>query len=1842
MARQHNNNKNDKKAPTPDDTEVISAKRRRKPMILEQINTPSAAVPGSDLGEGVVCPIIPVDLSVVTELPPLFALEELGINLDSIGLEPGETLTPTAKEYLDELLVDYFGDLQKLFGNGDFADNFNQEDVSTWPSLEDLVKVPPPPATVPPVELPDVPGAVDSLPPPATVPIDPPGSYVNDGGENTERPVEKVYDFPTRNQPLVGVIDTGMGASNPDIDYSRVTSGYDRVGRDRNPLLRPGEGNQHGSHVLGIIGATRNNGVGIDGINDKAPLWVGRAIGSGQWAESLREFVDAAKRSGQKNAIANLSLDLTQRNRDGSVTTRYKFTPAERQAIKYAQDNGVLIVAAAGNDGDVMSVLGQASQEFDNIITVGAADGDNRAAYSSYGNGLDILAPGGTADSPVTSTVGDGLGTMAGTSVATAKVTGAASLVWAANPSLNFSQVKEILKATAQDLGAAGWDEETGAGLLDLDGAVEQAKVTRGRSYTSQQPLISSRWNIDSGVTAGERAVQDYDITRPDKRRVYYGVLNGSNPSDKLYFTLNRPSNLQFAFPNTGGSAKVYSAFVLPFPLTTARPQNENPGSLYSSVDLMPGRYYMKVDKGSRSTLDYGLIMNFDHQNPDNGFDSKHTLPRPVLSNNSSFNKTTPPPPKDTKQIEKDNAARLAKLQRQALEKQEREEAEKNARDAIDLAEKKNDWLGGVQPNGQRIKDVEFDWNTRMDNRVAAIKYFDNGYIIWNGIHAVAYHEGAGTSRGEEAQADPRQVRLHDWGLHNGRVEYGTYIGESKRDDYYKFSVEELKDLVYNSHKLQFALRNSSGGISSKDAQFQILDEDFKPISLNQRWQPEKNTGEVGLAYLDTLRDGQTYYVRVKPEKDNLDYQVIMNLDSAGQDKLYPPRNVGSLKGRQQFRDYIGNKGDANGDYYKFYLQDKSFLRFSLGELEPGSKIKAEILDKDNRVVPLNYFDGSYGDVTLDKGHYYLRLLPEGDTSTNYLLTTQMAEELGEYTGRHEFQNRSVWEDEAYYRFTVGEQGARDFHLKLKQKEGFTNVELRRDVGGGIVNSELVTPDVSQGNPQGAKKLFFVGANKGNGKDDLYRRYDNLPPGRYIVKVNLDSDFESYAEYDLVMNMDLAGNSLETARNLGDLSGERVELKDFVGRNKGDDVDFYKFTTDNREFRLQFALREMTGAPHIDVLDERGNAIPLNYFDGGGSDRYGSVVIPPDGTYYLRVKAPDNPDDSTNYKLVVNATDDVGIILKRHKVDGDIYKVFKEHRGTLGDPKSGSKDVGGVKYQEFDNGWIVSSKYGTHPIWWGMKDAYLNKYGGIGGDMGVPTGTEERIGHNKVKQSFANGYIIWNNGSTTAYNHDGSRKFPPPPPPSYGGGNATGVIDAVNKVNPDQWYYRPRNMVGDARNETFCNWFVADVLELLGVPIPRHNQAMYPPVFEREARNKPLLANDLYDKLNTGLGGKWRKINAAEAVSAANNGQVVLASAYNRSGPGHIAIVIPGGSGSNVRIAQAGARNGKNMSVGQGFGSLTPSYFVYTGKTNISSGGSSSSSNSFSGSNAGSSSGSNNSGGGNSGGSNNPPKVELPRTGGDNSSLPDINSLSLYTNDPNLAAVYRIGSPAPPEIKHDKGFSEDAGKEEPTWKDHLIRQKWINAARLASTYLPDGAAAYFHYVDGKGADRHFSYEKFVKDDENGKIALNNLILDAQAGVENLYRQIISKYPAYAGREVQFNISSGAIVVGDKEEPRFPYPQTENWQKAIGGHSVWLSASAIVTPGQPASYELDFTLHAEDRYNFDKGKKDIASGAKDEENGRLVVVGLAHEYMNYSTLSRYVTWKQGNLNNATTTDGPVRR
>ncbi|HEY9639803.1 MAG TPA: S8 family serine peptidase [Coleofasciculaceae cyanobacterium] len=262
----------------------------------------------------------------------------------------------------------------------------------------------------------------------------------------------------SQTHPLVGIIDTGFSATDPQVAHASLKLGRDRIDNDANPLITAGD--QHGTLVLDAIAAKDGN----------APLWLGRAVGSGQWAESLVEFVDAAKTSGHSRAIVNLSFDLTQVNSDGSISTRQQLTPQEWTALSYARQNGVLIVAAAGNTGSEMSALGQASQEFDNLITVGAAQGLDRAPYSSYGKGLTLLANGSFPENTQR--------TEEGTSIATAEVTGAVSQVWTANPKLGYRQVIDILKTTATDLKSPGQDIETGSGLLNLTKALYLATQT--------------------------------------------------------------------------------------------------------------------------------------------------------------------------------------------------------------------------------------------------------------------------------------------------------------------------------------------------------------------------------------------------------------------------------------------------------------------------------------------------------------------------------------------------------------------------------------------------------------------------------------------------------------------------------------------------------------------------------------------------------------------------------------------------------------------------------------------------------------------------------------------------------------------------------------------------------------------------------------------------------------------------------------------------------------------------------------------------------------------------------------------------------------------------------------------------------------------------------------------------------------------------------------------------------------------------------------------------------------------------------------------------------------------
>lgn len=233
---------------------------------------------------------------------------------------------------------------------------------------------------------------------------------------------------------------------------------------------------------------------------------------------------------------------------------------------------------------------------------------------------------------------------------------------------------------------------------------------------------------------------------------------------------------------------------------------------------------------------------------------------------------------------------------------------------------------------------------------------------------------------------------------------------------------------------------------------------------------------------------------------------------------------------------------------------------------------------------------------------------------------------------------------------------------------------------------------------------------------------------------------------------------------------------------------------------------------------------------------------------------------------------------------------------------------------------------------------------------------------------------------------------------------------------------------------------------------------------------------------------------------------------------------------------------------------------------------------------------------------------------------------------PSSAGGFKVGAAARPSIVHDNGFldafDEVTGTGDPKYKERsptlgdygslLFWEAKLEAGRKLRPDLWAGLNAYDHFLHGNGANRDFSYESFVAGDNSGRTTLSNAILHTIKQAEILCGH---------GQTVQ--ITSKAFTTSQEGPFSMPYPDTENWQKAIGGHSIWISATVSCNLIQGNwTYAMAFTLHAEDRYNFNPGQEDIATSTPDAENGIFEITRLAHQYTQYATLNRQVGWIAG--------------
>jgi subtilisin family serine protease len=203
----------------------------------------------------------------------------------------------------------------------------------------------------------------------------------------------------------------------------------------------------HGTHVSGIIGAQRDNGIGADGVADNVKVMTIRAVPDGdEYDKDIALAIKYAVDNGAK--VINMSFGK-------DISPEKKWVD---EAVRYAEMKDVLIVHAAGNDGENTDSTGNFpnpdlqvfQKKATNFITVGASSdpkigGDFVADFSNYGkNTVDVFAPGVKIYSTIPG--GNNYGFLKGTSMASPVVAGVAALIRSYFPELSASQIKYAIE----------------------------------------------------------------------------------------------------------------------------------------------------------------------------------------------------------------------------------------------------------------------------------------------------------------------------------------------------------------------------------------------------------------------------------------------------------------------------------------------------------------------------------------------------------------------------------------------------------------------------------------------------------------------------------------------------------------------------------------------------------------------------------------------------------------------------------------------------------------------------------------------------------------------------------------------------------------------------------------------------------------------------------------------------------------------------------------------------------------------------------------------------------------------------------------------------------------------------------------------------------------------------------------------------------------------------------------------------------------------------------------------------------------------------------------------------
>ncbi len=314
----------------------------------------------------------------------------------------------------------------------------------------------------------------------------------------------------------VCVIDTGIDAGHEDLPGRNNGLTGSTTGSQVGNWYEDGYG--HGTHVAGTI-AAYDNSYGSVGVFPGVNMHVVKVFndnGSWTYASSIIGALDDCAAAGAE--VVNMSLG-------GSGSSSY-----ENQAMQEFESQGILMVAAAGNDGNSNKSY---PASYDSVMSVAALGMEgNRAGYSQYNNKVEIAAPGTRIFS---TRPNDNYTKLSGTSMATPHVAGGAALIWSFFPQCTSSDVRNALTATAMDKGAAGRDDYYGYGMLQVNAAYDHLQAScgggGGGGGTGSEPVTVTKSDLSADTYHWNR----FSVSVPEGTDSFTVEISGGSGDADLY-----------------------------------------------------------------------------------------------------------------------------------------------------------------------------------------------------------------------------------------------------------------------------------------------------------------------------------------------------------------------------------------------------------------------------------------------------------------------------------------------------------------------------------------------------------------------------------------------------------------------------------------------------------------------------------------------------------------------------------------------------------------------------------------------------------------------------------------------------------------------------------------------------------------------------------------------------------------------------------------------------------------------------------------------------------------------------------------------------------------------------------------------------------------------------------------------------------------------------------------------------------------------------------------------------------------------------------------------------------